>query len=285
MASERTEVVVMPVRSLGLILVSLALACTPKSSAPSAAAGGNGSSSGGDAATQSCSTLGATQACCGSGTQICSGVEFPTWGPCRGADGATLTCGQGDCASNELSSCDGGTTLPPEPALCTAGGANNEPEILVGYAPANGQSVGAGGQIKVWVNDEGAPIIAPGELVDATSGAITTPGDRTAKAPDGYLWEPALYIAPQSAENGGMPHFPSFIHGDYNNTTKKGGGLKVAGLEPAPAGSQPLQEQYTAEFVWNVDSLGLAPGSYIAEFVIHDGDRDRGIGCVTITIN
>ncbi|MGZ3440975.1 MAG: hypothetical protein ACXVDD_15735, partial [Polyangia bacterium] len=186
------------------------------------------------------------------------------------------------CTSGEFSSCDGGTPTPPK--LCTAGGANNEPEILVGYAPANGQTVGAGGQIKVWVNDEGAPIIAPGEIVDATSGAITTPGDRTAKAPDGYLWEPALYIAPQSAETGGTPHFPSFIHGDYNNTTQKGAGLHTAGLEPAPPGSMPLTEKYTAEIVWNVDSLGLAPGTYLAEFVIHDGDRDRGVGCVTITI-
>jgi hypothetical protein len=178
-----------------------------------------------------------------------------------------------------LSQCDGGTL----PALCQAGGANNEPEILVGYAPANGQTVGAGGQIKVWVNDEGAPIIAPGEIVDAQTGAITTPGDRTAKAPDGYLWEPALYIAPQTAENGGTPHFADFIRGDYNPTTKKGAGLHTGGMEPPPAGSV-LAEKYTAEMVWNVDALGLAPGTYIAEFVIHDGDRDRGVGCVTITI-
>jgi hypothetical protein len=272
-------------RTLGLILVSFALGCLPKGSGPSTGGSGSSSSGGSDSASQSCSMPGATQSCCGAGTQTCAGIEFPTWGPCLAADGTTLTCGQGTCTSGEFSVCDGGMPpLPPTPMLCKAGGANNEPEILVGYAPATGQSVGAGGQIKVWVNDEGAPIIAPGELVDATTGAITTPGDRTAKAADGYLWEPALYIAPQSAENGGTPHFPSFIHGDYNNTTQKGAGLHTAGLEPAPPGSQPLTENYTAEFVWNVDALALAPGSYIAEFVIHDGDRDRGVGCVTITI-
>jgi hypothetical protein len=269
---------------LSFLPCALALACSHAGGGGASAngSGGNGAGgAGGGDATQSCSTPGATRACCGAGTQTCAGVEFPTWGPCLGADGATLTCGQGTCQSGEFSQCDGGA--PPMPMLCQAGGVNNEPEILVGYAPATGQSVGAGGQIKVWVNDEGAPIIAPGELVDATTGAITTPGDRTAKAPDGYLWEPAVYLAPQTAENGGTPHFPDFIRGDYNNTTKKGAGLHTGGMEPPPAGSV-LAEMYTAEMVWNVDALGLAPGTYIAEFVIHDGDRDRGVGCVTITI-
>jgi hypothetical protein len=174
--------------------------------------------------------------------------------------------------------------LPPMPALCTAGGANNEPKILVGYAPANGQTVGANGKIRVWINDEGAPIIAPNEQIDPATGTITTPGDRTAKAPDGYLWEPALYIAPQTAENGGTPHFPTAIKGSYNNTTQKGGGALVPGMDPVPAGSVSSQA-YTGEDIWDVSSLGLAPGTYIAEFVIHDGDRDRGVGCVTIVIN
>lgn len=270
-----------------LFVLSLALGCAPKGGAAPGGGGGSGGSSstgGNDATNQSCTTPGATRACCSSGMQTCTGGEFPSWGPCLAADGTTLTCGGGSCSSTELSSCDGGAPpLPPTPMLCKAGGVNNEPEILVGYAPASGQSVGAGGQIKVWVNDEGAPIIAPGEIVDASTGMITTPGDRTAKAPDGYLWEPALYIAPQSAENGGTPHFPSLIRGDYNNTTQKGAGLHVAGMEPPPAGSV-LSEKYTAEFVWSVDALALPAGSYIAEFVIHDGDRDRGIGCVTITI-
>jgi hypothetical protein len=218
-----------------------------------------------------CATPGATRSCCDTGTQTCAGGEFPTWGNCLSPSGTTLTCG------------DSSSSLPPEPALCQPGGVNNEPEILVGYAPATGQSVGADGQIKVWVNDEGASIIAPNELVDLATGAIATPGDRTAKAPDGYLWEPALYIAPMSAENGGMPHFPSFIKGDYNNTTKKGAGVHVPGMDPVPSGAV-LTEMYTTEFVWNVSALGLAPGTYVAEFVIHDGDKDRGIGCVTITI-
>ena len=274
--------------SLSLLGICFALGCAAKggggSSSANGGSGGGGSSSSGGDATQSCSMPGATRACCGAGTQTCAGVEFPTWGPCLAADGTTLTCGQGSCQSGEFSSCDGGAPpLPPPPKLCQAGGVNNEPEILVGYAPASGQSVGAGGQIKVWVNDEGAPIIAPGEIVDASTGMITTPGDRTAKAADGYLWEPALYIAPQSAETGGTPHFPSLIRGDYNNTTQKGAGLHVAGMDPPPPGSM-LSENYTAELIWSVDALALPAGTYLAEFVIHDGDRDRGVGCVTITI-
>jgi len=167
--------------------------------------------------------------------------------------------------------------------LCQAGDVNNEPEILVGYTPANGQTVGANGQIKVWVNDEAPPTIAPGEIVDASTGRITMPGDRTATAPDGYLWEPALYIAPQTAENGGTPHFPTIVKGDYDNNMTNGPGLSASGMDPPPAGSV-LSEQYTAEFIWDVSSLGLAAGTYTAEFVIHDGDTDRGVGCVTIVI-
>ena len=160
---------------------------------------------------------------------------------------------------------------------------NNEPEILVGYYPGQGQTVGATGQIIVWVNDEGAPKIAPNEIVDATTGRITTPGDRTALADDGYLWEPALYIAPQTAENGGAPHFPDVIKGDYNNQPSKGKGTNVPGMDTPPPGSN-LSEHYTAEYIWDVSTLGLTPGTYFAQFVIHDGDDDRGVGCVNIVI-
>src|SRR5262249_55765775 len=139
-------------------------------------------------------------------------------------------------------------------------------------------------QIKVWVNDENAPIIAPHEVVDPTTGLVTTPGDRTAKAPDNYLWEPALYIAPETAETGGTPHFPQAIKGDFNtNPFGIGFPTHVNGMDPVPPGAN-LTEFFTAEFVWDVSALPLSPGSYIAEFVIHDGDSDRGVGCVQLTV-
>lgn len=226
---------------------------------------------------------GGSYTCPGSnGGLYCPGNGAGGSGPwmCHADDVGTLTCTRGGGTPGSGGT-DGG--LPPMPMLCQMGGINNEPGILVGYQPAMNQSVGANGQIKVWVNDEGAPIIAPGEMVDPNTGAITMPGDRTARAADGYLWEPALYIAPMTAENGGTPHFPTAIKGSYNPTTTRGPGLMVAGMDPPPPGSQ-LLSTYTGEDIWDVSSLGLQPGTYIAEFVIHDGDRDRGVGCVTITI-
>jgi hypothetical protein len=174
------------------------------------------------------------------------------------------------------------------PALCKDEEINTEPEILAGYAPTARESVGVDGAIKVWISDERPALIALNEQVDAMSGIITQAGDRTGRAPDGYLWEPALYIAPHTAENGGTPHFPQQIKGWYNNMPpyvrkQAATGIEIPGMDAPPAGAK-LTEQYNTEFIWDVNSLGLPPGTYGAEFVIHDGDRDRAIGCVIIAI-
>jgi hypothetical protein len=170
---------------------------------------------------------------------------------------------------------------------------SNEPEILAGFSPAMGETVKENGQIKIWVTDECPAFIAPNEQVDATTGQVTTPGDRTAKASDGYLDEPALYIAPMTAENGGTPYFPQWIKGAYNNMPAAGANrlncvLGTAGgqgpaIDPPPPGTN-LSQTYNTEFIWDVSTLGLAPGTYIGEFVIHDGDKERAVGCVTIVI-
>jgi len=75
------------------------------------------------------------------------------------------------------------------------------------------------------------------------------------------------------------------IKGQFNNDPLTSNNVVVQGapIDPPPAGVN-LSQQYSGEDVWDVSSLGLAPGTYSAEFVIHDGDRDRGIGCVTIVI-
>lgn len=243
---------------------------------------------------------------CGGGTTP-SGCGVGEFGPnCTKLVDAGVPhyCGNGEFPPNcVLKPGDGGTTsycapgdrkcMRNQPALCGNSAINTEPQILVGYSPSAGQSVGATGQIKVWVNDERPELISPNEVIDATTGAITTPGDRSAKAVDGYLWEPALYISPQTAESGGTPHFPQVIKGWYNNMPPVNGatfnfrapvtGTQVPGLETPPPGTQ-LTLQYSTEIIWDVAALGLTPGTYTAEFVIHDGDRDRGIGCVTITI-
>jgi hypothetical protein len=183
---------------------------------------------------------------------------------------------------------------PPPPALCTDTAVNTEPEILAGYSPYPGQTVGLNGQIKVWVDDENPPFVAPGEQADPATGVITVPGNRTAKAPDGFLWEPALYIGPQTASNGGTPHFPSLIKGSYNNAPPtRGTGIRGAPIEPIPPGTPPPPAAtrrngggtaYHGEFIWDVKSLGLQPGSYSAQFLIFDGDKDRGVGCVNLVI-
>jgi hypothetical protein len=60
-------------------------------------------------------------------------------------------------------------------------------------------------------------------------------------------------------------------------------GTPGAAIDPPPTGT-PLKDKYSTELIWNVSALGLAPGTYVGEFVILDGDLDRAIGCVTITI-
>ncbi|HWY79645.1 MAG TPA: hypothetical protein VNW29_04775 [Candidatus Sulfotelmatobacter sp.] len=186
------------------------------------------------------------------------------------------------------------TLAPPHSSSICSSSANSEKEILIGYLPGLGQSVSSTGQIKVWVNDESPPFISPGEQVDKATGQITKAGNRAVKAEDGYLYEPALYIAPQTVEAGSSPFFPNLVKGDYNNSPPLIGHLsKSVPIEQPPPGSKPIggpnpngpeANIYKSEFIWNVSSIGLTTGTYQAEFLIHDGDHDRGIGCVSLVI-
>ncbi len=293
-------------------------------SSGSAGLGGNSTGTAGGAGARSstnptgqgdsCSPVGMTRACCGAGNQTCQGTgEFPLWGPCIGSNGLTMTtctipggCGVGEfgpncdrgvdaghgCGAGEFGpGCDAGVpTLPPAPKLCTDPTVSTEPKIIAGYSPTAGQTVGSNGQIKVWITDECPAFVATGEMVDATTGQITVAGDRTAKAIDNYLLEPALYIAPMSADTGGTPHFPQWVKGDYNNAPNALGcylgssGTKGPAVDPAPPGSAPLDQFFNTEFIWDVNALGLGPGTYLAQFLIHDGDFERAVGCIAITI-
>jgi hypothetical protein len=252
-----------------------------------------------------CGSLGDTRVCCSTARQTCQGTgEFFTWGPCLDPSGSPVSCptvGTGCGVVENTPGCDAGSSSPPQgppptpgptplPSLCNDPTIDTEPGILVGYSPSATQTVSQNGQIKVWVNDERPPFIAPGEKVDPTTGAVVVPGDRTATAPDGLLWEPALYFPPQTPQNGGTPYFPQYFKGSFDNGVATITGpptvpseVDVPGMDPPPAGSQ-LHDRYTNEDIWDVSAIGLAPGTYTALFAVHDGDRDRAIGCVTITI-
>jgi hypothetical protein len=173
----------------------------------------------------------------------------------------------------------GATITPPGGSLCQPGGVNARPEIIVHVSPDHAKSVRSDGQVKLWVNDNKPPMVAPGERITRNSGRIISPGDRAAKAPDGYLLAPALYVFPQTAEAGGQPYFPSSIRGDYNNGT-----VRLAfGIERLPANIQ-LANRYTSQYTWNVRDLGLRAGSYQLQFVIMDGSDKHGVKCVNIRV-
>jgi hypothetical protein len=234
----------------------------------------SGSQLGGEQGAQNCQPDGTWGAC------------VPCYDPSNGLfnDASACTVGaacqyiegnwRGDCTTT----CKPNPQLPPscDPGQAGYQQANVEPWILSGYVPVSGQPISATGQIKIWVQDEGAPLIAPGEQVDPDSGAIVTPGMRP-------TYEPALYMAPGTKEDGGAPHYPTTIKGQIDNGVWDGGWPNGPPIDPDPY--PPGYESYaTAEYVWDVSSLGVGPGTYLIEFEITDGDGNPGAGCFTLVI-
>jgi hypothetical protein len=219
------------------------------------------------------------------------------------------TSGYPPNSKTPLPNASGYPPLPTGNDLCPANQFSTEPIIFVGTDPAPGQAVGPNEEIRVWVNDETPPKIAPHEIVDPITGKIT-PGDRTAidGAGNGYfLWEPALYITPLTsankngpfsgdAENHGKPYFPTQIKGDYD-PNPEGQQIEMVGppidtdfinFENGPQNTQLtnkyLTTGFTSEYTWSVNSLGLRPGAYHVELVIHDGDTNLGITCIALRL-
>ena len=174
----------------------------------------------------------------------------------------------------------GGVTItPPLTNMCTKGGKNVNPAALIAFSPAQASAVSSDGQISVWVSDNKSPFISPHEIVVKASGAVKTRGDTTAKAPDGYILEPQLYVFPATLENNGKAYYPDFVKGNYNN-----GILQTSfNADVLPPNSLPKND-YTAEFVWNVKNIGLTDGGYNIEFVAHDGNERLGVKCISIRV-
>jgi len=182
-------------------------------------------------------------------------------------------------ANLQLYNFNGVTITPPTTSLCRKGGANIHPEALIAYLPDQASAVSSTGQIKLWVSDTHPPAISPNEIITRSSGSVKTPGDRGARAPDNYLWEPQLYIFPQTVENNGQQYFPSLVQGNYNN----GSDMVSYGSDVLPPSALPLSK-YTVEFVWNVKDIGLTDGEYQIEFVAHDGNQKLGVRCMTLRV-
>lgn len=197
----------------------------------------------------------------------------------------------------------------PKPATsntCKGNIFNEEPDIIFATDPAFGGVVRAGGQIKIWVweDDGNGGSVSLGTVVDPATGMITTPGNRTLADPNGYLWEPAIYLTklttPDQAgpysgdkESGGRAYFPIAIKGVANY-----GGIGVGSfgndegddiLNSAPIDppvniikARPGSGLTYSEFIWDVNSLGLTAGYYRVQIILHDGDKDLAINCTTI---
>ncbi len=183
-------------------------------------------------------------------------------------------------ANLQLYNFEGVTITPPVSNLCRKGGDNKHPEALIAYLPLQSQAVSSTGQIKLWVSDTRPPYIAPNEKITKSTGDVKTPGDRTELAPDGYIYEPALYIIPKTVEAKGKAYYPSFVRGDYNNLAMTGVSY---GSDNLPPNALKLSS-YTVEFIWNVKDIGLTDGEYKIEFVAHDGNKRLGIRCMNLRV-
>jgi hypothetical protein len=178
----------------------------------------------------------------------------------------------------------GATITPPVTSLCKKGSANVHPEALIAFTPSQASAVSTGGQISLWVSDTKPPYIAPNELVVNSTGAIAVPGDvLSTTSPgyisDGYLFEPQLYIFPQTLEKGGKYYFPDYVRGAYFNGTPE----VSDNTDVLPPDSLPTSSQ-TAEYLWNVQSIGLTDGDYNIEYVAHGGHGNLGVKCVSLRV-
>lgn len=207
---------------------------------------------------------------------------------------------------------------------CSQSQFNTEDEILVGSDPGPGATTSGKLRVWVTdeLSPRIAPneVIDPNSGLATTPGdrtALDSDSDGEGK----FLWEPVVYVTPASGQlpagpfcdatnTGCTPHFPDLFKGDYNSSNSMGGFNSIysggnpgsstkgppidpdwinykngPGMANNPAGFRFGQElPFMSEYLWDVTKFGLAPGNYWAQFVIHDGDTNVGISCITLRI-
>lgn len=198
-----------------------------------------------------------------------------------------------------------GKPVPTTPVAhsCVNSSLNEEREFFIGSDPPPG-GVASGGVIRVWVfDDDASPWVAPGTQTDPATGKVTVPGNYALKDRRGYAYHPALYITNITSnpndrsgdvDNGGKAYFPDLIKGGYSYAPNsvKGTEIKSAPVDdylnfmngPDSIDPRTMPKYFLAEYIWEIDKLGLAKGSYRTQFVMHDGDGDLSIDCITISI-
>jgi len=179
----------------------------------------------------------------------------------------------------QLYNFNGVTITPPVANLCSKGGANTRPDIMIATSPSQSSGVSSDGQISLWVSDKLPPLIGPNAKVVKSSGAVKDQGDTTTPAPDGFFWPPQLYIFPATEENHGKAYYPAYIKGYYNN----GIPLVSYNSDVLPPNALPKND-YTVEYVWNVSDIGLTDADYNIEFIAHDGTTGLGVKCLSIRV-
>jgi len=178
---------------------------------------------------------------------------------------------------------------PPTTQLCSST-PDHEYGIVTQYVPGPGQTVGAGGQVKVWVSDENQLCTGWSLGVDLNSGLATGFSDT---ATDGFPYI-AMYLGSDFSNlSASDPHWaPNYVWGEFDNNNGNPysdlGNCRYNSTPSRSAGyEQPAvseAESYNVEYVWNVDDLHLAANNYAATFMIWDGDHDRAVACVNIAL-
>jgi hypothetical protein len=205
-------------------------------------------------------------------------------------------------------------TLTFIPTGCNPGYlSSGEPYILYATSPSPDGVAGPGQQIKLWYSDELALTLGDGAvsaMKNHPSDHVVNPqiGNQAKRDTQGFPIFPAIFLSDVtsdpnnvigSAQQGGTPYPPSEVYGTWKaanaKNPQKNGWKLPAGADPFPAKSSlaplpnhKIENEFSAEIIWNVNSLPLVSGhTYVVQFVLHDGDQnknggDLGIGCTTI---